>query len=1614
MAALILRQRWNSYDPTSNTWSPAGSLATARREHTMTLLRNGLVIVAGGANSVIGALNSAELYNPASNTWSAAGNLANARFRHTATLLPSGNVLVAGGPNGAGYLNSAELYDPVANNWTTVASLNTARDYAASALLPNGKVLVAGGFNNGQLNSAELFDPSLNTWSIVGNLATVRYGNNLPATLLPNGKVLVEAGGDGASNTTNTAELFDPASNTWSTGGTLAAARTGHTATLLNGGKVIVVGGQNAPGSYLASAEIYDNGSSYPVASQPVIFSFTQPLPNGGALTLTGTKFKGASESSGGSTNNSASNYPLVQIQSQATGQTAFLTPDPASPFSDSTYVSKKIPFLGTGPAQITVITNGIASLPVQTTISAAPTQINVGTITPGTAMAGNTITIPFTVTSTSGGQPTNNVVVGDGINATVVTAQSGTVSLALITAGLRTISLVYVGDANYAGSSTMVTYQVAPATPGFTNVAAANTARFSHTATLLPNGKVLVAGGIVSAQTSTNTAEIFDPATNTWSSAASMNTARNSHCATLMSNGSVLVAGGVAGTASLQSAEVYDPVNNQWTVVGSMLTARGSFTATLLPNGKVLAAGGSGATLAINSAELYDPVAQTWSAVASLGTARYYQTATLFPNGKVLVTGGSGLNGSSLLNAEIYDPAGNTWSVAGSMAAKRSLHTATLLSNGQVLAAGGLDPHAGTYLASAELYDPGTNTWKAAKSLGNGRAFHSATLLPNGKVIAAGGTALNGTVAVAEIYDPAADMWSSAGSLTTSRNIHTATLVPSGKVLLVLAGATTAGASLNAAEIYDVTNGGTWSTAGDMIAGRALYDLRVLNDGRVMAIGGGDQYTLVSINNVDIYNPTSGIWTATASMNNARRRCGSVVLPNGKVLVAGGKDSSDTVFLSSAELYDPVSSTWSYTGAMAQVRATVLVPLPNGKILATPGYDNSSGGLSACELYDPKTGTWSATGSLQTPENNGGPTPAPAILLPNGTVLLVTRFTAAIYDPVAGTWTPAAARANTSGEYTLTLLSSGKVLATGGSGGFATYNTYCEVYNPATGTWSQTGSMAVARERHTATILPDGRVLVAGGNTGLNTNSVEIYDPDTGTWTMAPSMAMAHGWHSAVLLPNGKVLVAGNDAGGVALGTGAELYDIGQQVNPAFKPVIATARSPLQPNTALTLTGQLFTGVSEASGGGVGNSPSNNPIVQLRCLANDQLLTLDPDPNTPWTATAYKSRIVTTFPKGPAALTVTVNGISSDATIINFNGNTTTTTLGTISPASPGIVSQVITVPFTVSGSGGTPTGNVVVGDGVTSVTVPVSAGMATLTFPTAGAHTIIAVYQGDFSSTGSSSAGAQYIISKAGTATVIGTIVPAQSVTGQQINVPFSINVNAPGTGTAASGNVMVTDGTTSATVPASQGFALLAFPDAGARAINVSYQGDADYNSSSANVNYTVNKADVTVTLGAVTPQVALTGESVTVPFTVVAASPGAGTPTGNVVVGDGVTSVTVLAGAGTATVNLANVGTRTLSAAYQGDLNFNAGSASTSYAVNKASTSISIGTITPANAVVGQTITIPFNVQVTAPGGGFPTGTVTVGDGITSGTADIRLCLKTSFFLVIMPITTPRLF
>jgi len=410
--------------------------------------------------------------------------------------------------------------------------------------------------------------------------------------------------------------------------------------------------------------------------------------------------------------------------------------------------------------------------------------------------LPGATINQPFsfTFTASAGLPPYQNWketgTLPTGINPLTT---GGVLSGGPTVAGSFPISVTVEDSLGQVSAAQAFNLQVYP--HGFKATGPMGTARTSHTATLLTDGTVLVAGGV-----GVSTAEKYDPSFGRFTATTgNMSVTRYGHTATLLAGGKVLITGGggLNGDPVLVTAELFDPTTGMFTLMaGSMSVPRTGHNATLLSDGKVLITGGGSTT-----ADLFDPNTGKFTATTGkLVTARTNDTATLLANGKVLITGG--FNTAGLATAELYDPATEAFSATGSMGAARVAHTATLLNTGpntgKVLIAGGTSATAG-----AELYDPTAGTFLATGSLAGARAGHTATLLGDGTVLIAGGSDFSGNIlAAAELFNATSGTFAGTGGLEAAREAHTATLLKDGTVL-VTGGIGQGNVMLTAAELY-------------------------------------------------------------------------------------------------------------------------------------------------------------------------------------------------------------------------------------------------------------------------------------------------------------------------------------------------------------------------------------------------------------------------------------------------------------------------------------------------------------------------------------------------------------------------------------------------------------------------------------------------------------------------------------------------------------------------------------------------------------------------------------------------------------------------------------------
>jgi N-acetylneuraminic acid mutarotase len=704
------------------------------------------------------------------------------------------------------------------------------------------------------------------SWTTAAPLPTGRGAHT--TTLLPNGDLLVVGGRDTSSTLISTTERYSAATQTWSTVASMGAspAREGHTATLLSNGKLLVVGGLTAAGNALANAQLFDPQTNTWASAAPMNAAragHTATLLANGKLLVTGGQM------AGGFSLNNAEIY------------------DPASGWSSAGLI--------------------------------------------GDSRFGHTATL----------LPDGKVLIVGGQQA----AGSPLVNSLLATAA------IYDPTNNTWGVTSSLTVP-----------------RRLHTATLLTNGSVLVTGGDNNLLPATNTAtgainssEVFNPATGSWTSVGNLGGARSAHTASLLPNGRVMVAGGAAGrliagaVSPRLNVEIYDPTAQTWSATTSMGAARFGHTATILPTGYVAIVSGSQDSVVTTTVELFDPTSSVWTASANL---RVRRTAAmlLMPNGRVLMAGSE--FSAAGTTADVYDPATNSWAQTNDMAVARLGGTTTLLNDGRVLVAGGSATGGG--INSAELYNPATGTWSSAANLVSRRFGHTATRLPDGRVLVAGGFGNNAHNS-AMLYDPRLNTWTLTPNMAAQRYQHSAVLLADGRVLII--GGFAAGNNpLASAEIFDPNGAGaggigTWTTVASMVNARAQASFGALrlNDGRVLVTGGiGPSFAQYS--SAEIYNPTINTWTAAGNnMASGRWSHQAIMLNNGRVLVFGGDFTNNSV-----DIFDPLSNRFSAapdslfnhnTGSPSQFGAVLL---PNGKVFSAVGTIPNGQVIAQTEIFDP------------------------------------------------------------------------------------------------------------------------------------------------------------------------------------------------------------------------------------------------------------------------------------------------------------------------------------------------------------------------------------------------------------------------------------------------------------------------------------------------------------------------------------------------------------------------------------------------------------------------------------------------------------------------------------
>jgi hypothetical protein len=346
---------------------------------------------------------------------------------------------------------------------------------------------------------------------------------------------------------------------------------------------------------------------------------------------------------------------------------------------------------------------------------------------------------------------------------------------------------------------------------------------------------------------------------------------------------------------------------------------------------------------------------------------------------------------------------------------------------------------------------------------------------------------------------------------------------------------------------IHVLTPASGFTPTGSMLNAREGHTATLLNDGRVLVVGGMHWaalrfcpleticFRLNALASAEVFDPSTGEFTAAGGMSVARVFQTATLLGDGRVLVTGGDDRYGTTY-GTAEIFDVSTGVFTPTGNMVYARSShTATLLTNGKVLLAGGVGDNGTAPSAAELFDPTTGEFTAVGNITVSRFFHT-----ATLLSDGKVLLAggessgATATAELYDPLTGTFTVTGNMTVARTSHRATLLKSGAVLITGGASSDGITAT-AELFDPATGTFAPTGSMGTARELHTATMLANGKVLVTGGIDELGTvaeihylSTAEMFDPTNGTFTPAGNMQIERSEHAAILLVNDTVLITG------------------------------------------------------------------------------------------------------------------------------------------------------------------------------------------------------------------------------------------------------------------------------------------------------------------------------------------------------------------------------------------------------------------------------------------------------------------------------------------------------
>ena len=1228
-------------------------------------LNNGKVLL-------IGSDGTAELMDPVTSTSTATGSLNIRRNQSTVTPLLDGTVLVTGGSvfNGTTTTSvaSAEIYNPATGAFTLASgSLANGRSQHAAVRLADGRVLITGGFGASlsTLQSAEIYDPATQTFSATGNLVSFRASHT--TVLLGNGNVLL-VGGSGSSVG---GELYNPVTGTFAVtaNSTVVPRAFGFTATLLQNGKVLLAGGgANAPSTN--AAELYDPATNSFIATGNLgtaRANHTAVAMADGSVLVAGGSGAGVPR-------------PLATLERYLPASGTFI-PAGDMEVGRSLHAAIRLSndqiLLAGGSGGQSWLTGDSAELydaattPALTTASLPDGQVNVAY--PATAL-----------TATGGSGPAYQIAIVSGTLPPGLSYAPGTstVSGTPTAAGVFTVGINVVDSANHSS--------VQPLSVSVSALRITTTSLpFAVTGNVY-NQQLVTSGGVGAVNW------------RLWSGSLPPGL-------TLSASG--VIAGTTTGPGSSFSARAIDSLGQSATSASMFLSVQSplSITTTSLTDGVVSDFYGN--CLSAN----FGSGSRTWT----VANGSLPKGVTLQSNG--CFTGSVSAFGTFSFTAQVTDQ-----SVPPQIDMKAlSINVST-----------GIDQGASWDSNQAPL------------AFGNGTRIGQRVVAGVSGLLTAvrinSLSCLVGTIVTAEIQGLASNGGPDNNTLASGTAPVTFTNPTFGVTLTVPLSTSTPFAADSAFALVFSANGAcaVKPTAFDSYADREAYVWsgaawqRLQDvDGRsdipfqtlvqppsgalsiMTAARGAHTSTLLSGayagkvlltgNNqtAEIYDQSSGVFTQTGNMSRQRAYHTAALLDDGTVLIVGGLDFSTSTYLASAEIFHPDTGTFELLGStLSSPRYEhTATKLPDGRVLVAGGfsYDPITFGhpLNTADIYNPGSRTFTtASGTMSRPRERHT-----ATLLLDGRVLLAGGYgsgaaTADFFDPVTTSLTPTALpMVRFRAVHTATLLGDGRVLLAGG-GNVVGDTQSAELFDPAgSGTFTAAGTMSSPRLYHTATLLGDGSVLITGGQTDNSccaghppVASAERFVPGTG-FTGAGSMTGTRYVHTATALPNGKVLLSGSFGWSQLANRSAELYD------PATAVSLVSANLPVGhsgvPYAATTLTAQGGTGpytITQTTGNlpaGLGynagtrtisGTPSQSgtfsasfTITDFAGHTNAQTLTIQIDPlvitspaqlATAYAGTAYSATLSATgvgpvtwsvlFGSLPPGLTLTGTTISGTPTV--------------------------------------------------------------------------------------------------------------------------------------------------------------------------------------------------------------------------------------------------------------------------------------------------------------------------------------------------------------------------